>query len=88
MFMATVERVRFLDEADEDLGESRLVVDFAVLRSWAGPMDETIVLHTFYQMSCDGYWFEEEETYVLVAWPNDLSWEPFPWPPSDTFEAM
>ncbi|HEX8500199.1 MAG TPA: hypothetical protein VF659_06360 [Pyrinomonadaceae bacterium] len=69
-FSGKVSKVEYLDP-DEERVEPRIVVTFEVYRSWKGPRDRSVVLHTVYnKWTCEGYFFKEGEEYLVFAGEN------------------
>ena len=69
-FSGKVMKVVYLD-ADEPRVEPRIIVTFKVYRSWKGPLNKSVVIHTVYnKRSCEGYYFKEGEEYLVFAYKN------------------
>jgi len=89
VFLGTVTRVEFLDALEDDRAEPRIIVDFAVRRSWGDELPSRITLHTYFgRIECEGYRFREGVAYLLFAYVNgeDEVWVRDPeWPQAGTF---
>ena len=71
VFVGKAQGITYSNEAGYQ-GDPKIVVTLEVVKSWKGPTDRPLVLHTVYnRASCDGYWFEEGNTYLVYAFQND-----------------
>ena len=69
-FSGKVKKVEYLD-ADQDRVEPRIIVTFEVYRSWKGPLNQSVILHTIYnKWTCEGYFFKEGKEYLIFAYRN------------------
>ncbi|MBI4341594.1 MAG: hypothetical protein HY598_04870 [Candidatus Omnitrophica bacterium] len=68
VFIGQVMRIKQTGEQNS-FHESKVIVTLNPTRFWKGPQDtRRVVLHTVRnQVSCDGFWFEDGKTYLVVA---------------------
>lgn len=92
VFLGTATRVEFLDALEDDQAEPRIIVDFAVHRSWGDEIPSRITLHTYYnRIECEGYWFREGVAYLLFAYEYgeaETRWRDPEWPQAGTFGTL
>jgi hypothetical protein len=68
VFRGTVSQI---DVLDASRGEPPIVVHFDVIESWKGIAGSAFTLHTIYnKYTCDGYYFKEEQEYLVFARKN------------------
>lgn len=71
-FSGKVTRIRYLDSPEQIGREPRIIVTFQVYQVWKGRPKKTIVVHTVLnKWTCNGYWFEQGEEYLVFAHAND-----------------
>lgn len=70
IFKGKVNEVIFYDSTDM-FGDQHIKVTFDIEKQWKGSPDQN-TLHTVYNgMSCYGYWFKENQRYLIYAFERD-----------------
>ena len=71
VFVGTVTNVEYLDDPKQTNPEPRIIVTFAVGRSWKGVTSREVVVHTIYNLwTCHGYYFHKDKEYLVFAYRN------------------
>ena len=71
VFVGRTQGITYLNEAGNQ-GDPKIIVTLEVVKSWKGPKDKPVVLHTVSnRASCDGYSFEEDKLYLVYAFQKD-----------------
>ena len=67
-FSGRVIKIQYLDDRDQENPEPRIIVTFRVYRVWKGEPRRRMSLHTVLnKWTCNGYWFKEDEEYLVFA---------------------
>lgn len=72
VFMGTVKKITFYDSNDA-FGDQRIKVEFELEKQWKGEPSQNVLFTVFNSVSCYGYWFKENQRYVVYAFNEDQS---------------
>ncbi|MGH1541911.1 MAG: hypothetical protein ACRBHB_15905 [Arenicella sp.] len=70
IFYGKVESINYKG-TENRLGDKEILVTFSIKQSWKGNNKNIILDTAFNRVSCSGYWFEENEMYLIYAYEDN-----------------